>query len=148
MRLPSVWNDQRLLFSVMTKRIAEVGNETRFQRLSGSLERRICPVKSACGQHLLLLWFIRCTQLLICSKVCMTVFSRLPLSRLTFLKVVCVQTSLSDLKMIRVRINEERAVNAIIKIIIKHACCISDSLSYLLRWLKFNENSIKICRLA
>ena len=30
------------------------------------------------------------------------VFSRQPLSRLTFLNVVCLQTSLSDLKMIRI----------------------------------------------
>ena len=32
----------------------------------------------------------------------LTVFSRQPLSRLTFLKVVCLQTSSSDFKMIRV----------------------------------------------
>ena len=32
----------------------------------------------------------------------LAVFSRQPLSRLTFLKVVWLQTSLSDLKMIRV----------------------------------------------
>ena len=41
----------------------------------------------------------------------MAVFSRQPLSRLTFLKVVCLQTALSDLKTVRVRVrlNEERA---------------------------------------
>ena len=32
----------------------------------------------------------------------LAVFSRQPLSRLTFLKVVCLQTSISDFKMIRV----------------------------------------------
>ena len=32
----------------------------------------------------------------------MVAFSRQPLSRLKFLKVVCLQTSLSDLEMIRV----------------------------------------------
>ena len=45
-------------------------------------------------------------------KSIVVVFSRQPLSRLIFLKVVCLQTSLSDLKMIRVftgKINEERA---------------------------------------
>ena len=48
------------------------------------------------------LWGFCCRRRRGCLSSLITKFSRQPLSRLTFLKVVCLQTCLSDLKMLRV----------------------------------------------
>ena len=65
------------------------------------------------------------------------VFSRQQLSHLTFLKVVCLQTSLGDFKMIPVFTGKIKCG--------EHVPMNKPSLVW---WLKFNENSTEVCRLA